>query len=51
MVLMQSAEADLNWSRLLAEATEGGSYCSRKERVGEGKHVTLYLPAFVRIAS
>ena len=25
MVLMQSAEADLNWSRLLAEATEAGS--------------------------
>ena len=27
MVLMQSAEADLNWSKHLEDATEAGSEC------------------------
>ena len=43
---IQSAEADLNLSRLLAEETETGNEFqvligSGKERLGEGKYITL----------
>ena len=43
LVLMQSAEADLNWSRLLAEATEAG--CEFQVLTVRGKK------GFLRIAS
>ena len=40
MILMQSAEADLNWSRLLAQATEAGT----ENKYAEGILVFCSVP-------
>ena len=57
MVIMQSAEADLNWSRLLADATEAGSefqVLTVRGKKEKGKASTLLyncLYIFVRTSS